>query len=76
MGAPVSKVLVLNGPNLGRLGTRETSVYGQASYADLAEMCVRVGKELLDAGNVGLEDILRTVDELADFRESGDGQGR
>ena len=46
MGAPVSKVLVLNGPNLGRLGTRETSVYGQASYADLAEMCVRVGKEL------------------------------
>ena len=38
--------------------------------------CVRIGEELLDAGDVGFEDILRAVDELADFRESGDGQGR
>ena len=39
------KVYVLNGPNLGRLGTRQTDIYGLTSYADLAEMCVRVGKE-------------------------------
>lgn len=40
------KVYVLNGPNLGRLGTRQTDVYGLTSYADLAGMCVLVGKEL------------------------------
>ena len=40
------KVYVLNGPNLGRLGTREIDVYGVTTYADLAEMCVTVGKEL------------------------------
>ncbi|GAA1822158.1 type II 3-dehydroquinate dehydratase [Luedemannella flava] len=39
------KVYVLNGPNLGRLGTRQTDIYGLTSYADLAGMCVRVGKE-------------------------------
>ena len=40
------KVYVLNGPNLGRLGRRQTDVYGLTSYADLAEGCVRAGKEL------------------------------
>lgn len=40
------KVLVLNGPNLGRLGKREPSVYGTATYADLVELCQRTGKEL------------------------------
>lgn len=40
------KVLVLNGPNLGRLGKREPSVYGSTTYADLAGMCERAGKEL------------------------------
>jgi 3-dehydroquinate dehydratase-2 len=40
------KVYVLNGPNLGRLGTRQTDVYGLTSYAELSDMCVRVGKEL------------------------------
>jgi 3-dehydroquinate dehydratase-2 len=40
------KVLVLNGPNLGRLGTRETSIYGSETYADLVELCERTGREL------------------------------
>lgn len=39
-------VLVLNGPNLGRLGKREPSVYGTATYADLSDLCVRVGQDL------------------------------
>jgi 3-dehydroquinate dehydratase II len=39
-------VYVLNGPNLGRLGTRQTDIYGLTSYAALAERCERVGKEL------------------------------
>jgi 3-dehydroquinate dehydratase-2 len=40
------KVYVLNGPNLGRLGTRQVDIYGLTSYADLAAMCEQVGKEL------------------------------
>jgi 3-dehydroquinate dehydratase II len=39
-------VYVLNGPNLGRLGTRQIDIYGLISYAALAEMCERTGKEL------------------------------
>lgn len=38
-------VLVLNGPNLGRLGVREPDVYGTATYADLVERCEQVAAE-------------------------------
>ena len=40
------RVLVLNGPNLNRLGTREPDVYGADTLADLAKLCVRTGAEL------------------------------
>ena len=40
------KVYVLNGPNLGRLGTRQTDIYGLTSYADLVDRCIAVGKDL------------------------------
>ncbi|MBW4720989.1 type II 3-dehydroquinate dehydratase [Saccharothrix obliqua] len=40
------KVLVLNGPNLGRLGTREPDVYGRTTYADLVDLCTATGREL------------------------------
>ena len=40
------KVFVLNGPNLGRLGSRQTDVYGLTTYAELVERCVATGKEL------------------------------
>ncbi len=40
------KVLVLNGPNLGRLGSREPDVYGATSYAGLVETCRSLGEEL------------------------------
>ena len=42
----MSTVYVLNGPNIGRLGTREPEVYGHTTYADLVAMCVKVGEEL------------------------------
>ena len=40
------KVYVLNGPNLGRLGTRQPDVYGSVTYADLVADCVTLGDEL------------------------------
>lgn len=39
-------VLVLNGPNLGRLGVREPDVYGSTTYAELEALCVGGGSEL------------------------------
>jgi 3-dehydroquinate dehydratase-2 len=44
MSAP--KVLVLNGPNLGRLGIREPGIYGSATYDDLVKACTATGSEL------------------------------
>src|SRR5688572_28939921 len=40
------RVLVLNGPNLARLGAREPEVYGTASYDDLVPRCTSVGAEV------------------------------
>ncbi len=52
------KVLVLNGPNLGRLGRRQPEIYGSTTYAELAEQCVVWGR------GVGLEvDVRQTNHE-------------
>ena len=40
------KVLVLNGPNLGRLGRRQPEIYGDTTHAQLADLCVGWGAEL------------------------------
>ncbi len=40
------RVLVLNGPNLGRLGRRQPEIYGTMTHAELADACVAWGREL------------------------------
>jgi 3-dehydroquinate dehydratase-2 len=50
------KVYVLNGPNLGRLGTRQPHIYGATTHDELAAQCVEEGKRL------GLEVEVRQTD--------------
>jgi 3-dehydroquinate dehydratase II len=57
----MTRVLVLNGPNLGRLGSREPDVYGSASYDDLVELCRTTGSE------VGLDVDVRQTDDEAEL---------
>jgi 3-dehydroquinate dehydratase II len=57
----MTQVLVLNGPNLGRLGSREPEVYGTASLADIADTCRAAGKGL------GLEIDFRQTDDEAEL---------
>ncbi|MCX6459725.1 MAG: type II 3-dehydroquinate dehydratase [Actinobacteria bacterium] len=42
----MTRVLVLNGPNLGRLGTREPEVYGSTTHEQLAQALMTLGAEL------------------------------
>jgi 3-dehydroquinate dehydratase II len=49
-------IYVLNGPNLGRLGTREPDVYGRTTYADLVRLCEET------AGKLGRQIVVRQTD--------------
>lgn len=42
----MSTILVLNGPNLNLLGTREPAVYGSATLADVQALCEATGRQL------------------------------
>lgn len=66
------RVLVLNGPNLGRLGSREPDVYGAGTFADLVETCTKAGAELGLAVDVRQTDdeseLIGWLHEAADAR--------
>ena len=55
------RILVLNGPNLGRLGTREPEIYGTASHDDLSRLCVEEG------GALGIDVDVRQTDDEAEY---------
>ena len=68
----MTRVLVLHGPNLGRLGSREPDVYGAATHDDLVALCVAEGAAL------GLEVEVRQTDDEATLvhwlHEAADGR--
>jgi len=57
----VITVLVLNGPNLGLLGSREPEIYGSATLADITAACQALGGEL------GFRVELRQTDDEAEL---------
>ncbi len=60
MNAPLP-IIVLNGPNLGRLGSREPDVYGSVSHDRLVSLCQTWGSEL------GLDVEVRQTDDEAEL---------
>jgi 3-dehydroquinate dehydratase-2 len=55
----VTTVLVLNGPNLGRLGQREPEVYGHTTHEDLVAIIET------EAAELGLSAVVRQTDSEA-----------
>jgi 3-dehydroquinate dehydratase-2 len=66
------KVLVLNGPNLGRLDIRDSSVYGELDFQKLEEFIVAEASSLDFDADVRQSDseseIIRWLHEAADSR--------
>lgn len=57
----MTTVLVLNGPNLGRLGRREPQVYGSTSYNDLVALIET------EAAVLGITAVVRQSDSEAEL---------
>lgn len=57
----MTRALVLNGPNLGRLGSREPEVYGSATHADLVAAVEGW------AGDLGVEAEVRQTDDESEL---------
>ncbi len=65
-----ASALVLNGPNLNLLGTREPAIYGRETLADVAERCRQTGNRIglaIDFRQSNAEHQL--IDWLHDARE-------
>lgn len=59
----MTRINVINGPNLGRLGRREPEVYGDTTHDDLVAMVER------EAADLGLEVVVRQSDSEAQLLE-------
>lgn len=57
----MTRVLVINGPNLGRLGVREPEIYGSTTHDELADLCRATGMHL------GLDVEVRQSDSEAEL---------
>ncbi|GIG54614.1 type II 3-dehydroquinate dehydratase [Demequina activiva] len=57
----MTSVLIVNGPNLNRLGTREPDTYGSTSYVDLVALCMQWGSDL------GLEAVVRQTNDESEL---------
>ena len=55
-------IQVLNGANLGRLGTREPTIYGDTTYAQLVEVIEKTAHELQQDVQVRVEPVLAVGD--------------
>ncbi len=42
----MKKLLIINGPNLNKLGEREVKVYGTKTIEDIKKECIKVSKKL------------------------------
>ena len=66
------RVLVLNGPNLGRLGRRQPEIYGHTTFAELGRLCAEWGRDLgfaVDTRQTNHEGVLLDwLNEAADER--------
>ena len=72
--AKAPNVLILNGPNLNLLGTREPEIYGSATLADIEAQCRERAKALglaTDCRQSNAEGEL--VGWIQDARDSADG---
>ena len=70
----MKKILILNGPNLDRLGKREPEIYGKASLADLeaalrAEFGPTVELEFFQSNHEG--ELIDRIAQAADARVLG-----
>jgi len=57
----MQRVLILNGPNLSRLGSREPDVYGSVTYDRLVRLCRQ------HASDLGLDADVRQTDDEAEL---------
>ncbi len=74
MASSTKRVLVLNGPNLNLLGTREPDVYGSTTLQDIEQTLRTLAKQLgatVDCRQSNQEGQL--IDWLHDARDSFDG---